>query len=941
MIGALDLIAFRILMTRKKRVLNTVFGAPELSQPTPVATPATGFIAPDEAFGALPPRQEVLQHDINHRHALGTSSIISHATLEKVDNIQDQARWDRSWHTVTHTLALPNAPPHLNLRSRHEIGHIFEGLSPRSNHIGREFHQALQDILDPQARLPLATYTEEIILWHTHQVRNHFLNQILPVILRIINDHKTEASLSVVIEILKASHQLYLDGMNIIVGRAFSESGSSRNVHHLPQLCRDLHAVVSNSVSDKLAPTLQDILRTKIYAILGIPTSAEFSHLKLDYLVPKGQTSELLQLLESLQEVGLSGERLQTTLAEIMHDSLTSYVNFKYKGIWSDRSFPTAQSTNERIQPQSSVLARKAHYASRSQCVAELCEWIENQYAQLAVRIFDVLRSEMVRIPWNLVTKWKDMGIARLADLRTDELFDIVASWPNSSGALEDLKTAITTPQKRLHLTEVFASALNKRLLHPGASTLQILQYYVSMISSFHALDHSKVLLDRVAHPLQLYLYSREDTVRVIITGLLSDTVDAEGSPLGRGSDRLHQLAALLNNGEDAAGLRPHDDELDWHDKDWMPDPVDAGPGYKRSKTADIIGTLIRALGTQEVFIKEFQNIIGENLLRQDGGFDKEVKVLELLKSRFGEAPLQSCEVMLKDIQDSARVNSIIKRAQKLDNSDDEGSNAQRSTSALHPGKDRRANTPALLRPSLNAKILSRLFWPQLHDETYRVPDDILELQKTYATGFESLKTSRKLTWLHALGQATVELELKDRIVVEEVHTWQATVIWAFQSNEGGDDSLRRSVDDLVEHLEMDETLVRSALKFWTSKLVLQAVEKDVYAVLETLNQEDRARSNARAATSAAAAPEGSTDDTTLMTTQGISKEKRQLYWQFIQGMLKNNSSQMPLMQIAMMLKMLLPDGFPLSNEELQEFLGTIVADGALEFVGGKYKLKK
>jgi anaphase-promoting complex subunit 2 len=42
-----------------------------------------------------------------------------------------------------------------------------------------------------------------------------------------------------------------------------------------------------------------------------------------------------------------------------------------------------------------------------------------------------------------------------------------------------------------------------------------------------------------------------------------------------------------------------------------------------------------------------------------------------------------------------------------------------------------------------------------------------------------------------------------------------------------------------------------------------------------------------------------------------------------------------------MMLKMLISEGFPYSNEELQEFLGRKVAEGPLELVGGKYRLKK
>lgn len=57
--------------------------------------------------------------------------------------------------------------------------------------------------------------------------------------------------------------------------------------------------------------------------------------------------------------------------------------------------------------------------------------------------------------------------------------------------------------------------------------------------------------------------------------------------------------------------------------------------------------------------------------------------------------------------------------------------------------------------------------------------------------------------------------------------------------------------------------------------------------------------------------------------------------------MLTNASATMPLGQIAMMMKMLIQDGFPWSNEELQEFLAERVAEGEMEIVGGKYKLVK
>lgn len=292
---------------------------------------------------------------------------------------------------------------------------------------------------------------------------------------------------------------------------------------------------------------------------------------------------------------------------------------------------------------------------------------------------------------------------------------------------------------------------------------------------------------------------------------------------------------------------------------------------------------------------------------------------------------------MIKDIIDSRRVDGVIRRNQKLDPSEQEVAASRANSDML---KEDHPSPEGLLKPSLHAKILSRLFWPQLQNEGYRVPDEITQLQQRYEQGFEALKNSRKLTWLHSLGQATVELELSDRVILEEVPTWQATVIWAFQAKGSGESTVTRTVEELVDKLEMDEALLRSALGFWTNKMVLREIRRDEYTVLETLNQEDLARSNAQA-TTASAGPDTTTDDTALVSSDNITSEKMQMYWQFIQGMLTNSSPQMALQQIAMMLKMLIADGFPYNNEELQEFLGSKVADGSLELVKGKYKLKK
>jgi len=285
---------------------------------------------------------------------------------------------------------------------------------------------------------------------------------------------------------------------------------------------------------------------------------------------------------------------------------------------------------------------------------------------------------------------------------------------------------------------------------------------------------------------------------------------------------------------------------------------------------------------------------------------------------------------MIKDIQDSRLVDTVIRNDQGLSPSAEE-------IEAMADVEEDYHSAPAegLLKPSLHAKILSRLFWPQLHDESYRVPTPIASLQESYSSGFENLKASRKLTWLHALGHATVELDLEDRVVFEEVLTWQATVIWAFEGEPINGEAISRTVPALVELLEMDESLVRSALTFWTGKLVLYEIRKDEYAVLETLNAEDRLRSeNAHAG--------DVEEEIEEVQIQQGAQERLKAYWPLIQGMLTNSGPQMPLMQIGMMLRMVVEGGFPYGDEELGEFLKGCVEEGRLEVgSGGRFRLKK
>ncbi|KAK5990872.1 Anaphase-promoting complex subunit 2 [Cladobotryum mycophilum] len=495
------------------------------------------------------------------------------------------------------------------------------------------------------------------------------------------------------------------------------------------------------------------------------------------------------------------------------------------------------------------------------------------------------------------------------------ELFDIVLHWPQSKGGLDDLCFAVTTPQRRLQLTDIFSATLQKRLLHPGRSTLDILQTYISMIRTFHALDHSKVLLDRVVPALKLCLWMRDDAIRIVVTGLLANHNSANPD---ENKGKLVELAVILNEASQQQRSHADDEDLDWNDMTWVPDPVDAGVNYKRPKNEDIIGTLISALGLQDVFIKEFQVIVAERLLSKQSGYQQEIKVLSLLKKRFGEAALQNCDVMIKDIMDSKRVDATLRRSIRTEGE----SNAD--------------------VPSYHSKILSRLFWPSLPSDPFTVPRPVAEVQKKYEAGFEQLKSSRKLSWLDHLGSATVKLDFEDRSIELECKTYEAAIIYEFHDDGSGDAGpQQRHFNDLWEKLMIDEDLLGGALRFWVSKRVLRDLGNQTYAVLERLNEEKGTPEALDDEAHAQGAEQSGQPSPKKTKMDAKEKERRTIYWQFILGMLTNSSPAMPLGQIAMMMKMLIADGCPWSNEELQEFLGEKMADGELEFSGGKYRLPK
>ena len=237
---------------------------------------------------------------------------------------------------------------------------------------------------------------------------------------------------------------------------------------------------------------------------------------------------------------------------------------------------------------------------------------------------------------------------------RIEQLFEIIIEFPESQPALEDLRDCLAkTEGLRTTLTSSLRQVLDAKLLHPGVNTADILTAYIAAIRALRVLDGSGVVLELVCSNVRRYLKTREDTVRCIVQSLIDEATELTEELTKNSGLQLDQSFQ-----DDSLALE------DW--QSWQPDPVDAPighTGHQGRRSADIISMLVNIYGSKELFVNEYRSLLSNRLLAQRSyDTDKEIRYLELLKLRFGDVPLHQCEVMLKDISDSKRINSHLHR---------------------------------------------------------------------------------------------------------------------------------------------------------------------------------------------------------------------------------------------------------------------------------------
>lgn len=354
-----------------------------------------------------------------------------------------------------------------------------------------------------------------------------------------------------------------------------------------------------------------------------------------DTLTSKCQCQELVngftEINLCLNRMGLLDKISGFSLTNLIQDQITKHINEKCRGNFDNPHLKELESWLDTIVVE--WLTRIYNHGS-------------SKLDQSNTKMCDSISCFKMKLRYFLNEKYANTII--------DQFFNIIIEFPDSQPAIDDLKLCMEKLDLRAHLVETLKNSIERRLLHLGVDTSDIITGYVATIKTMRHLEKSGILLQTVTEPVKEYLRkNRQDTVRCVITSLI------EESP----SDLSEELAR--SEAIKAEEVERNLDEMNsW--ESWNPDPIDADPDKhsQQNRKSDIISMIVDIYGSKELFVNEYRNLLAERLLTQlDFTPEKEIRNLELLKLRFGENLLHSCQVMLKDISDSKRINTHIQSA--------------------------------------------------------------------------------------------------------------------------------------------------------------------------------------------------------------------------------------------------------------------------------------
>ena len=316
-----------------------------------------------------------------------------------------------------------------------------------------------------------------------------------------------------------------------------------------------------------------------------------------------------------------------------------------------------------------------------------------------------------------------------------DRVFDMILAYPESEKLLFDLKDAIQKANFLYEIGDILLICINKRLLIPGVITQSILNQYINILKVLQLLDKG-LIFSKITTPIKAYLLKRPDTLRCIIAHLTEDSENY--------TKLVKEYVKIPSKEEQQYELSSDEDEASAEKWEVLPLLSKKNSLIRvKYQESDLVSVLVNLYGSQEAFINEYQIMLAEKLLgAKEFNIEEEIKNIELLKLRFGENNLQSCNIIVKDVKESKRI--------------DQNLHANFDNNIAY----KRGGQELLSFDKLHAMFASKGYWPINYEceNTVKLPAGLSQVFEEYSAKYSKIKAIRKLIWHNQLGFVNLSL---------------------------------------------------------------------------------------------------------------------------------------------------------------------------------------
>lgn len=356
-----------------------------------------------------------------------------------------------------------------------------------------------------------------------------------------------------------------------------------------------------------------------------------------------------------------------------------------------------------------------------------------------------------------------------VVDFRAKQIFDIVASYPDSTPSLYDLRESCLHAHAHKKVAQIATEIFCNRLLHLGASTTDIVTQYISAIQALNIVDESGGLTRAISPPIQSYLTTRPDLLTTIVEKILEDNTLMDNS----------RPSAQKPNDDDVLREASAQRELD---EKWNPEPLhshirDLQSLVRDASDSDALALLLNVYGSISSFVSQLEREIAARVESRPGyNFDSEVRAIEILKRRFGAQIFLNCEVILQDVADSKRL--------------------QQGSGVMH----------------FQPLVASHMYWPELNGDEFTLPQGLAEEVSAFEKEFDRVRKQRKLKWYHTIGCVEIVLDFDDDETLSiTVPPLAAATIALFNDKTEFDTSY------VSKKLSISKRAAEHAISFWMS----------------------------------------------------------------------------------------------------------------------------